>query len=249
MTEVSNKTLAEIVTANNHAALVLQKFKLDYCCKGKRTLKTACVENNIPLPKVLLELEKLQDEYRYKNIIPFTEMNAEQLIAYILTHHHFFVKQAVPQITMHLTKLVQKHGNRFDWIYEGYNTFEALQQELLQHMNKEELVLFPYIKEIEKVYKGGIPSCAVINISVPIKIMKHEHEEAGRLIERLREITNNYTPEETACTTHRVTLAELQEFEENLHQHVHLENNILFPLAIKMYNEYIQQKSYKQICS
>jgi regulator of cell morphogenesis and NO signaling len=237
MIEISNKTLAEIVTADNHAAPILQKFKLDYCCKGKRTLKTACEENNIPLPAVLHELEKMQDEYSFKNVMPFAAMSAEQLITHIVTHHHFFVKQATPQIVMHLTKLVQKHADRFGWINDGYNTFMALQEELLQHMAKEELVLFPYIKEIVKIYQGGTPFLALSNIALPITVMEHEHEEAGKLMEKLRKITNDYTPEETACTTHGVTLTELKEFEENLHQHVHLENNILFPLAIKMYNE------------
>jgi len=237
MIEISIKTLAEIVMADNHAAPILQKFKLDYCCKGKRTLETACAENNIPLPAVLQELEKMQDEYNNKNVVPFTEMRAQQLIDHILTHHHFFVKQAVPQIVMHLTKLVQKHGNRFGWISDGYSTFMALQEELMLHMRKEELVLFPYIKEIEKIYREGIPPSALSNITAPIMVMENEHEEAGKLMEKLRKITNDYTPEETACTTHRVTLAELKEFEENLHQHVHLENNILFPLAIKMYGE------------
>jgi regulator of cell morphogenesis and NO signaling len=168
--------------------------------------------------------------------MPFSEMSAEQLIAHILTHHHFFVRQAIPQITMHLTKLVQKHGDRFSWIYQGYNIFMSLKEELLQHMEKEESVLFPYIKEIEEIYTGGHASFSMINISVPITVMEHEHADAGELMEQLRLITNDYTPEETACTTHRVTLAELQEFEENLHQHVHIENNILFPMAIKMYN-------------
>jgi regulator of cell morphogenesis and NO signaling len=237
MIEVINKTLAEIVTADNHAAPVFQKFKLDYCCKGKRTLEKACSENNIPLSEVLSELEKTQNAYGYRNVMPFTEMSAEQLVAHILTHHHFFVKQATPQIMMHLTKLAQKHGDHFNWIKEGYDVFTTLQKELLLHMEKEEKVLFPYIKEIEKVYKGDHASFSVINISVPITVMEHEHTEAGELMEQLRAITNDYTPEETACTTHRVTLTELQEFEENLHQHVHLENNILFPLAIKMYNE------------
>ncbi|HEY6978054.1 MAG TPA: DUF542 domain-containing protein [Chitinophagaceae bacterium] len=237
MIEVANKTLAEIVTADNHAAPVFQKYKLDYCCKGKRTLEKACVENNIPLTDILKELEKIQDKYYPRNTMPFTQMSAEQLIAHIVTHHHFFVKQAVPQISMHLAKLVQKHGERFNWINEGYDIFMNLQEELLQHMDKEECVLFPHIKEIEKVYNGGQASFPIINISVPLTVMEHEHADAGTLTERLREITNNYTPEETACTTHRVTLAELKEFEENLYQHVHLENNILFPLAIKMYNK------------
>jgi regulator of cell morphogenesis and NO signaling len=137
--------LAEIVTTDNHAAPILEKFKLDYCCKGKRTLKTACTENNIPLPIVLQELEKMQDEYNHKTAMPFTEMSAQQLIDHILTHHHFFVRQAAPQIMMHLTKLVEKHSNHFRWISEGYSLFWALQGELLLHMRKKELILFPLI--------------------------------------------------------------------------------------------------------
>lgn len=237
MIEFSSKTLAEIVTADNHAAPVFQKFKLDYCCKGKRTLQIACAENNIPLPEVLEELEKIQEDPGNYNVMPFTEMSAEQLIAHILVHHHFFVKQAVPQITMHLTKLVQKHGVHFSWINEGYEVFMTLQEELLHHMQKEEQVLFPYMKEIEKIYNLQPSSVTPINILMPIRMLEHEHDEAGNLMERLRMITDDYTPEETACTTHRVTLAELKEFEENLHQHVHLENNVLFPLAKKMYDE------------
>jgi regulator of cell morphogenesis and NO signaling len=237
MTNVLNKTLAEIVREDNHAAAVLEKFKLDYCCKGKRTLEHACSENNIPVSTVLDELENMQEQFGSKDIMPFTEMNAEQLIAHILTHHHFYVKQSVPQIIAHLEKLVQKHGHHFEWINEGYETFIQLAEELLQHMRKEEMVLFPLIKEIENYYNEESSNCGFMNITAPISVMEHEHQTAGRLMERLRSITNDYTPEETACTTHRVTLAELKEFEENLHQHVHLENNILFPLAINMYHE------------
>jgi regulator of cell morphogenesis and NO signaling len=104
-------------------------------------------------------------------------------------------------------------------------------------MQKEELVLFPAIKELERFYKKETNDGSIMNISGPIAVMEHEHAEVGNLMERLRIITNNYTPKERACTTHRVTLAELKEFEENLHQHVHLENNILFTLAKKMFNE------------
>jgi len=237
MTDVLNMTLAEIVTEDNHAASILQKFNLDYCCKGKRTLVAACAENNIPFPQVIQELEGIQKDSMFKNVMPFTKMSAEQLVAHIITHHHFFVKQAVPQITMHLTKLVEKHADHFSWIREGYTVFMALRDELLQHMEKEESVLFPYIREVESFYHGRAASVGAIDIALSIRVMEDEHETAGKLMERLRNITNDYTPEETACTTHRVTLAELKEFEEDLHQHIHLENNILFPLAIKMYNE------------
>ena len=129
MTDISNKTLAEIVMADNHAAPVLQKFKLDYCCKGKRTLETACAENDLSLPPVLEELNKVLDEDDFGSIMPFNEMSAEQLISHILTHHHFFVRRAIPQISMHLAKLVEKHGDHFEWVREGYDIFMVLQEE------------------------------------------------------------------------------------------------------------------------
>ncbi len=99
------------------------------------------------------------------------------------------------------------------------------------------MILFPRIKKVEECYNQKSSSDSIKNILDPIHVMESEHEHAGTLMETLKKITNNYTPAETACTTHRITLQELKEFEENLHQHVHLENNILFPKAIKMYNE------------
>lgn len=213
---------------------VFEKYNLDYCCKGKRTLQKACEENNVDITTVLDELENVPAQ---RTVIqkPFTEMTAEELIGHILVHHHYYVKQMVPQIQQHLAKLQEKHANKFEWIKTGVETFNLLQQELLQHMQKEETILFPRIKSVEQCYKEN--KATIKNILTPISVMESEHAEAGELMEKLKTITNNYTPAETACTTHRITLLELKEFEENLHQHVHLENNILFPKAIKMYNE------------
>jgi len=234
MNDFINQTLGEIVAKQNNLVPVLEKYNLDYCCRGKRTLQKACEENHVDITTVLNELENIPVQ-RTAIQMPFTEMTAEELIAHILVHHHYYVKQIVPQIQQHLAKLKEKHADKFEWINTGVETFNLLQQELLQHMQKEEMVLFPRIKNVEESYKEN--KATIKNILAPISMMESEHTEAGELMEKLKTITNNYTPAETACTTHRITLMELKEFEENLHQHVHLENNILFPKAIKMYEE------------
>jgi regulator of cell morphogenesis and NO signaling len=236
MNDFINQTLGEIVAKQNNLVPVLEKYNLDYCCRGKRTLQKACEENHVDITTVLNELENIPVQ-RTAIQKPFTEMTAEELISHILVHHHYYVKQIVPQIQQHLAKLKEKHADKFEWINTGVETFNLLQQELLQHMQKEETVLFPRIKEVEKCYNENSDTTSTKNILEPIMVMESEHAEAGALMERLKTITNNYTPAQTACTTHRITLTELKEFEENLHQHVHLENNILFPNAIKMYNE------------
>jgi regulator of cell morphogenesis and NO signaling len=235
MNNLLQQTLGEIATQHSNSVPILEKYSLDFCCKGKRTLAKACEESAVDAAAVLHELENIPSAGNIMQM-PFGEMTAEQLISHILIHHHYYVRQVIPQIESHLSKLFQKHKDNFEWIESGCEIFTKLKDELLQHMQKEEAVLFPRIKEIEKCYSANSGITATNDILEPIIVMESEHAEAGALLENLRTITNNYTPEQTACTTHRITLAELKEFEENLHQHVHLENNILFPKAIKMYN-------------
>jgi regulator of cell morphogenesis and NO signaling len=236
MNDFINQTLGEIVTRQNNTVSILEKHNLDYCCKGKRTLQKACEENNVDLSTVLIELQNVS-AIKDTTQMPFTEMTAEQLINHILVHHHYYIKQIAPQIEAHLSRLFEKHRGSFEWIEAGFETFQQLKNELLQHIQKEEAVLFPGIKKVEEYYNSNGNKDEIKNILVPIMVMESEHAEAGALMEKLKTITNNYTPAQNACTTHRITLMELKEFEENLHQHVHLENNILFPKAIEMYNQ------------
>ena len=164
--------------------------------------------------------------------MPFTETNAEQLINHILVRHHFYVKQAMPLIYMHLEKVANKHGERFPYMKEVFRLFEIIQKEMNLHMHKEELVLFPRIKEVEqKLWINPSPGVTANYIDGPIFEMETEHEHAGDILYKIRELTNNYSVPEGACTTFKVALAELKEFEDDLHEHVHLENNILFPKA------------------
>lgn len=234
MSTIANQTLAAIVSSHHQTVPVLEKYHLDFCCKGKRTLAEACTEKGLSIDSIAGELEiTIQGEQ--KKQLPFDSMTAEQLISYILIHHHFYVKQSIPTILAHLEKVAYKHGDRFPWMADVFHLFREIGEDMLMHMHKEEMVLFPRIKEIESLVaihqkRNHEP----VYISGPVQAMEMEHDHAGELMYRVRELTNNYTAPDDACTTFRVSLAELKEFEEDLHRHVHLENNMLFPLAEKI---------------
>lgn len=235
MTNIAEQTLASIVTAHHQTVPVLEKYSLDFCCKGKRTLAEACTEKGLSIEAILKELESTTE-----NAIAaeFSTMNAEQLIQHILLRHHFYVKQSMPTIQDHLIKVASKHGDRFPYMYEVLNLFIHLRNEMSMHLQKEEMILFPRIKEIESLHhfnqKRNIDRNYIFG---PVGVMESEHDEAGDVMYKIRALTNDYTPPAEACTTFKVALAELKEFEEDLHRHVHLENNLLFPLAQKMLEE------------
>ena len=233
MTNIAEQTLATIVTNNHFTVPVLEKYDLDFCCKGKRTLADASTEKGISIEAISEELEKSSEIPTTK--MPFTEMTAEQLISYILIHHHFYVKQSMPTIIGHLEKVAAKHGDRFPYMAEVLSLFREINDEMTMHMHKEEVILFPRIKEVTAQQEAHQHSnLAPGYIAAPIQVMELEHEHAGDILYKIRSLTNNYTPPEGACTTFQVSLAELKEFEEDLHRHVHLENNLLFPLAEKI---------------
>ncbi|MEP7165701.1 MAG: iron-sulfur cluster repair di-iron protein [Ferruginibacter sp.] len=233
MTNIAEQTLATIVTNNNLAVPVLEKHDLDYCCKGKRTLAAACLEKGLAVSEIIDELQLILAGDKMH--MPFDKMNAEQLISYILIHHHFYVKQSMPLIISHLEKVAAKHGAHFPYMPMVLKLFSAVQAEMTTHMQKEEVILFPRIKGLEMLFNKKERSDIADNyISGPIEAMESEHDHAGAILYEIRELTNNYTAPPEACTTFRVSLAALKEFEEDLHKHVHLENNLLFPLANKM---------------
>lgn len=236
MPEYKDHTLAAIVSDKHQAAAVFEKYQLDFCCKGKRTLQEACDEKHIAVEPVI---EELQQVFNTCSIVPdqvTAVMSATQLVDYIVLKHHLYVKQAMPLIYQHLYKVASKHGDRYPYMQEVFQLFATLQQEMDSHMQKEELVLFPRIKDVEKAIQQKEFSAAlnVGYISQPIHMMEMEHEEAGSLMAEIHKLTNAYTPPADACTTFRTCLAELKAFEEDLHRHVHLENHILFPRIVQM---------------
>ncbi len=239
MTNIAEQTLANIVTNNHFAVPVLEKYHLDFCCKGKRTLADACNEKGLSIEIVTGELENTRVSEQQSRM-PFTEMNAEQLISFILIHHHFYVKQSMPTILGHLEKVVAKHGERFPYMINVLSLFKEINEEMTTHMYKEEMILFPRIKELAALSDAHQNrNLSEGYISAPIQVMELEHDHAGDILYKIRELTNTYTAPADACTTFKVCMAELKEFEEDLHRHVHLENNLLFPLAEKMLSQQI----------
>jgi regulator of cell morphogenesis and NO signaling len=230
MEQLSQQTLASLVSANHNVASVLEKYNLDFCCKGKRNLFDACSEKGLDINKVIREIQSVLPPGVAKRM-PFTEMSATQLIDYILVHHHFFVKQSMPFIYTHLEKVATRHGDHFPYMKQVFDLFGKIQHEMTDHMIKEEKKLFPWIKELEKQQQKEDQTS---NIYEAIDVMEAEHEHAGDMMFKIRDLTNNYLAPEGACTTFRVSLAELKEFEDDLHTHVHLENNILFNKAFGM---------------
>jgi regulator of cell morphogenesis and NO signaling len=225
MESLKQLRLADIVTEFPGSAPVLEKYKLDFCCKGKRTLAQACDEQNLPLEQVETELGEVSPRTDAGQSL-FQGMNPKQLSDYIVARHHVYVKQAIPTILNHLEKLYQKHSDRYPHVPDVYNLFRKMAEELSAHMVKEECILFPMMDQLDHLSKAQLMG--------PISVMEAEHDEAGDIIAAIRELTNDYSPPADACTTHKLVLLELRQFEEDLHQHVYLENHLLFPKAVDM---------------
>lgn len=225
----------DIVTKNIKAAHILEKYGIDFCCKGNRPLKEACAEKNVSVEKIISELNSAEtgdtdSPKRYEN------WDLKFLIEYIINNHHSYVRNAIPQLLPHLEKVVSKHGNKFPFLNDIKSIFKDVAKEMQQHMYKEEKILFHIIRYLvdcdkfdEKPKMNGFKT-----VKDPIESMEAEHTNAGGAMEKIRELTNNFTPPEDACNTFKLTYKELQDFEKDLHIHVHLENNILFPKAIAL---------------
>ena len=221
----SEKTLAEIVTENHRTVQIFEKYGLDFCCRGKKKLQEACAEKGLDFGIVSNEIAAAC-ALGPDSEIPFYEMSIQQLISHIVGRHHYYVKMSMPLITTHLDKVSGKHGDTYPYMRDVRDFFQEVQEEMIPHMHKEENVLFPRILSWnQNANVGPVPD----SVSAPIIVMEKDHEHVSELMHKIRELTNQYTPPANACTTFRVSLQELKDFEEDLHQHVHLENNILFP--------------------
>lgn len=223
----AQKSIGSIVAENYKAAAVFDKYRLDFCCGGKNLLGEACNQRQVNIEEVeadLRQLTKTSDPAK-----AFQQMDNRSLISYILLQHHFYIRQYGPAILQHLEKVAYKHGASFPYMIRVAAVFSALMKDLLQHMRKEEEVLFPAIQSLELPGSNNAG-----NIQSPIRVMEQEHDEAGILLEEIRALTNHYSIPGQACTTFRISLKELEEFEARMHEHVHLENNILFPRALDM---------------
>lgn len=228
------KTLAEIVTDNVRSAVVFEEFGLDFCCKGNRSLESACAEKKVDVQKIINELTSISVNGNGTQNV--NDWLLDFLVDYIINNHHQYVRRMIPIISLHSDKVASVHGRNHPETVTIADLFLAVREELEMHMMKEERILFPYIKIMVQSQQDNSQLTPPLfgSIQNPIRMMEAEHTSAGDAMHQIRELSRKFSAPEDACNTFKALYSELKEFEEDLHKHIHLENNILFPKSIEL---------------
>lgn len=228
------QTVRDIATKYPASVRVFETLGIDYCCGGMHPLEEACEKANVPITKVMellgeLENSGAQEEGEWR------VASASELTTHIVNRHHRYVRDEVPRLRELLQKVVSRHGGAHPELGRMEESFEALSDELMAHMMKEERILFPFIAQMETAVRGGpVPVACFPSVEFPISRMLAEHDDAGALIAKIRDLSADFQPPDDACPSYRGLYHGLEEFERDLHHHIHLENNILFPRALEM---------------
>ena len=239
MNITEENTVAEVVTQNIKTAHVFKKYGIDFCCGGGITVEKACAKNGVDFTILQNELNEVNETN--SKTFDYDSWDLDFLIDHIVNIHHTYVEQNIPILIQYANKVAKVHGHHFDEVVEINKLFTEVANELIMHMKKEELMLFPYVKQLIKAKNEGstpqLPHFGTVNN--PIQMMENEHESAGDIFKTIAKLSNNYTPPESACNTFKALYSKLDEFEQDLHQHIHLENNILFPKSIQLEKQFI----------
>lgn len=235
MTITKNDLIGEVVAKDYRAASVFKVFNIDFCCNGNRSIGLACDEAKLDPEEVLGRLI----ETTTTNDGPQTDYQSwdiDLLAEFIEKKHHRYVENRIGEIRPYLDKICQVHGRQHPELAEIRGLFAESAGELAVHMKKEELILFPFIKKMVDHQRKGesMPRPHFGKLEDPIAMMHDDHDHEGERFRKIAELSRNYSVPPDACNTYRVTLALLKEFEEDLHLHIHLENNILFPKALAL---------------
>ena len=235
MENIRNKSVGEIVKLDFRAADVFSSYGIDFCCGGKISVAEACANAKTEESFVVSALENLKSQ-QGSAVHDFDSWDIGFLADYIIHTHHQFVSKSIQQILPLAQKVADVHGDNHEEVELINELFQELAEDMLAHMQKEEGVLFPYIKKLAADDSAGKCSDASCfgTVMGPISVMEREHESAGVILKEMFRLSDGYTPPEDACNTFRVLYGNLKEFEDNLHRHIHLENNILFPKAIEL---------------
>jgi regulator of cell morphogenesis and NO signaling len=239
METLTEKSIGEIVAADYRTSDIFKNHGIDFCCGGKKSLSKVCAEKNIDIELLAKELENIKNVSSTTH--HFDSWKLDFLTDYIINTHHSYVEREMMTIYEYAKKVASVHGHHYTEMVEVAEIFYDVSKELVAHMRKEELILFPYIKELAKALENNTPigKPGFMSVENPIMAMINEHETVGEMLHKIDTLTQNYTPPEDACNTFRVLLAKLNEFENDLHTHIHLENNILFPKAIALEKQLI----------
>jgi len=231
----ATQTVRDIALQQPTSIRVFERFGIDFCCGGRKPLAEACAASNLEIDAVLAALETAAN-----GPAPLTEdwsqASLEKLSAHIVATHHAYAKNELPRLAILAQKVVNRHGDTHAELPRIQTLLAQLDEEMTQHFAKEEAVLFPYIASLERSTTTGTakPKNCFGTIANPIAMMTEEHDAAGVLLAEIRQLSNQFTPPEGACPTYHAFYDGLNEFERDLHQHIHLENNILFPRAIHL---------------
>ena len=236
MENLSKMKVSKIVAQNFKTAKVFTTYGIDFCCNGGIPLEEACEIQNVDIDTIIGELRMALTTAETED---FSAMPMDTLTEYIEKTNHTYVRNTIPALTTYLQKIASVHGERHPELLEIRDSFQQSAIELANHMQKEEQVLFPYIKAMANATKSGYPLSAPHfgNVKNPIAMMEHEHQQEGDRFKKIAKLTDQYTAPKDACQTYSVSFSMLQEFEQDLHKHIHLENNILFPSAVKAFEE------------
>ncbi|MDH5365564.1 MAG: iron-sulfur cluster repair di-iron protein [Cyclobacteriaceae bacterium] len=239
MIDIEEKTVAEVVAQNIKTAHVFKKYGIDFCCGGNVGIKEVCDKKQVNYTSLKDELQHVDDVQSREQ--DYNRWELDFLTDYIINTHHSYVEESMPIMLQYANKVAKVHGKHAPEVVEINKLVSDIVEELTQHMKKEEEILFPLVKDMVNIMKNGDKTvsfhCGSLNN--PIRVMEIEHENAGDVFKKIAELSNNYQPPEWACNTYRALYAKLEEFEQDLHQHIHLENNILFPKAVVMEEEMI----------
>lgn len=234
MVLTSDRTVADCVTENIKASHVFKKYGIDFCCGGGISVEKACEKNGVDYNLLASDLLKIQNVNSQET--NYNKLPLDELIDHIKEKHHNYVEANIGLLIQYSAKVAKVHGGNNPELIKVYELFDKVAGELAAHLKKEELILFPFIKKMVKAEKEGtqLNTPNFNTVENPIKMMEEEHEFAGDIFKEIAQLTNNYTPPVHACNTYRALFDKLDEFEQDLHEHIHLENNILHPKAMKL---------------
>jgi len=228
--------IGTIVAEDYRTAGVFEQAGIDFCCNGNRNIEVACREQKIEAEELVSLLQQTVDapSRKEEGISDYKLWPLDLLADYIEKKHHRYVNEQTPVIQAFLEKIVRVHGRRHPELAEIKAHFDACAGELTAHMKKEELMLFPFIRKMVQAKQEDSKEIVAPfgTVQNPIRMMMHEHDTEGERFRRIKELSSQYTVPEDGCSTYKAAYQNLQAFEDDLHLHIHLENNILFPRCI-----------------
>lgn len=230
-----DQTVREIAVGHPASLRVFESFGIDYCCGGQRSLREACERASVSPDEVLTRISAAEGE-NSAAAVDWAHANVAELTRHIVDGHHSYIRRESPRLISICAKVVARHGAAHSEVKSIQELFQALTDELSMHMMKEENVLFPYLVQMEAALREArpVPPAMFGSVEMPISRMLADHDDAGALTERIRELSGGFAAPADACPTYRALYQGLEDFERDLYQHVHLENNILFPRALDM---------------